>query len=280
MDRGGTITAAPSWTAGFVQLAPDDGRVAAVAYVQANFDISIADGDLSRRFTFDPAIDIAPVWSPDGERIAFSSNRNGAFDLFLKPVGQAQEEQKLLVSSENKFPVDWSSDGSVILYVQQNTSGDDDLWALQFEDRVSFPFLRTPNTEDQGQFSPDGRWVAYRSNQTGRREIYVSPFPGPGAPQQVSRGGGIQPRWRRDGQELFYIGSDNQLMAVRIRLAAKTVEVGAPVALFSTRLGNRDNSQPGYAAASDGQRFLVNIDDNEPVTPPITIVQNWMGVLK
>jgi dipeptidyl aminopeptidase/acylaminoacyl peptidase len=151
-----------------------------------------------------------------------------------------------------------------------------------------FAVLQTRFDEIEGQFSPDGRWLAYVSNESGRDEIYVQAFPDAGGKWQISTSGGLQPRWRRDGQELFFVAPDNRLMAAPIRVApgTKALEAGAPVALFPTRLATGVNIVPAgfqaraqYAVAADG-RFLMNVSADEGVTSPITIVQNWMVGLK
>lgn len=257
--------------------------VAGVRAIQGNFDIFVTSRDATTPFTFGPAIDIYPIWLPDASRIIFSSDRNGVFNLFEKPTNMGTDERIVWESPDNKFPQDTSPDGRVLLYVNQDATTDDDLWALPLEgERKPFSILQTAAAEDQAQFSPDGMWIAYRSNESGRREIYVRPFPGPGSQKRVSEGGGIQPRWRSDGKELFYIRSDNQLIAVPIHLSSetKTLEAGKQTPLFEVRLGNPHNAQFGYDVAADGQSFIIDIAQGDPTLLPLTIVQNWKNALK
>jgi hypothetical protein len=156
----------------------------------------------------------------------------------------------------------------------QNT----DLWVLPLKgDRTAFAFLSTKFNERKGKFSPDGRWIAYQSNQSGREEIYVRPFPGPGGQWQVSSEGGIWPRWRRDGKELYYIAPDAKLMAVPITNQGDTLDPGTPAPLFQTRIVG-GGSDPGLSAEYDvapNGRFLINTVPEEAATSPITILQNW-----
>ena len=271
-------------------LTRDGKRVAVTRLVQGNFDVWTMDVDRSTisRFTDNPSNDVAPVWSPDGSRVIFRSGRNGKFDLFVKPANGGGDEQSLLVTDQNKQSLDWSSDGRFVLYATQDPETGSDLWALPLDgEHKPVAIARNGFDESQGQFSPDGRWVAYVSNETGRYEIYVRPFPDAGGKWQVSTAGGIYPRWRLDGHELFYIGLDNRLMAVQIDLgtATRTVTLRPPVALFPTRLATAGNNgvagyaaRPQYAVAADG-RFLMNVAADD-VTPPITIVQNWQEELK
>jgi hypothetical protein len=144
-----------------------------------------------------------------------------------------------------------------------------------------FPLVQTRFAEDQGQFSPDGRWIAYRTNESGRNEIYVQAFPGPGGKARVSTEGGSQPRWRRDGKELFFVAPDNRLMAVPVARPPKgqALNVGAPVPLFATRLALMGSPKHQYAVAPDGQRFLMVVSADETTASPITIVQNWLAGL-
>ena len=147
--------------------------------------------------------------------------------------------------------------------------------------------VQTGANERVGQFSPDGRWLSYVSNESGIDEVYVQPFPGPGGKWQLSVGGGVDPRWRRDGHELFYVARDGRLMAVSLQIEreGRALNPGAPVALFPTRLATGANvtvgfgSRPGYAVASDG-RFLMNVTVDETTTSPISVVLNWTEVLK
>jgi hypothetical protein len=156
------------------------------------------------------------------------------------------------------------------------------------KERKPFPVVQTSFDEIEGQFSPDARWLAYVSNESGRYEIYLRPFPEPGGKWQISTAGGAQPRWRRDGRELFYVASDGQLMAVQVRVApdSRAADVGAPVALFPTRLASGAAiavagalARAQYAVAADG-RFLMIIAGDAAVASPITIIQNWTAGLK
>src|SRR6185295_16508256 len=156
------------------------------------------------RLTFDPASDGNPVWSPDGSRILFSSQRESTANLYQKPASGAGNDELLLTSDEAKTPNDWSLDGRYILY-QNLGQGDFDLWVLPLSDeRKPVRYLQTDFAERSGRFSPDGRWVVYVSNASGKNEVYVRSFPDQGGQWQISNGGGDVPRWRHDGHELFY----------------------------------------------------------------------------
>jgi eukaryotic-like serine/threonine-protein kinase len=272
-------------------LAPDGQRVALSRGVQGNIDLWLIEvgRGVASRFTFDGAVENSPVWSPDGSQIAFRSSRKGVHDLFEKPAGGTADEQPLLVTSQGKSPLDWSRDGRLLLYGTQDPKTGSDLWVLpMMGERKPFAVLQSSFDEIEGQFSPDGRWLAYASNESGRYEIYVRTFPEAGGKWQVSVAGGLQPRWKLDGRELFYVAPDTRLMAVPLRLVPDThaLEAGTPVPLFRTQLATGPNIAPAgfqaraqYAVAADG-RFLMNIAADEAVRSPITIVQNWMAALK
>src|SRR5262249_7329309 len=156
-----------------------------------------------------------------------------------------------------------------------------DLWVLPFYgDKKPFLFLKTPFDERDGRFSPDGKWIAYQSNESGRFEIYVRPFPGPGTKFQISTNGGIQPRWNKNGKEIFYVSSESEMMAAPVKLlpGGQSLETGTPAALFPVRIagGPVENvNRQQYAVSSDGQRFLVNLDTVEDMASPITLIYNW-----
>ena len=275
----GTVAAPDENGLLYPELSPDGHRVAVSRAVEGNTDVWLIDvmRGVRTRFTFDGSTDSSPIWSPDGSRIAFRSSRKGAYDLYQKPSSGAGDEVALLASPQSKYPADWSPDGRVLLYQNVDAKSGNDLWVLPLDgNRQPVLFLQTAFDESEGQFSPDGHWVAYQSNESGRFEIDAQPFPGPGGKFQVSTGGGIQPRWRRDGQELFYIAPDGKLMAVPIRLQGSTLEAGTPVALFQTRTAQiaQGAIKQQYAVAADG-RFLVNDATEESATSPITVILNW-----
>ncbi len=229
------------------------------------------------RFTFDPAVDIAPLWSPDGTRIAFSSLRRGPFNLYVKSASGASAEELLFETPKNTYAQDWSGNGQFLLYSDTDPKTGRDLWALPMSgtDRKPIEVVRTPFEELNGQFSPDARWVAYETNESGRFEIVVQPFPVPTGKWQVSTGGGIQPRWRADGKELYFIAPDGKLMAASITAAGATFSTGTPVPLFPVGLvpGLGANNQQ-YAVSRDG-RFLINQRVETSTTAPITLLLNW-----
>jgi len=240
--------------------------------------LELGRGILSR-FTFDAAVASYPIWSPDGSRIVFQTNRQGNVDLYQKPANNAGSEEPLLANSQSKLPYDWSADGRFLLYRSIDPKSGYDLWALPMDgDRKPFPVTQTEFTERDGQFSPDGKWIAYQSDESGRFEIYVQPFPGPGTKTQVSANGGAQARWRGDGKELFYIALDERLMAVPIRMASdgKATDAGAPIPLFVTHVGGAVQGffRPWYMVSSDGQRFLMSTITEEAASP-ITVLLNW-----
>ena len=264
-----------------VDLSPDGRRVAQTQQVNQSVDVWLLElgrGVLSR-FTFDPAIDAYPIWSPDGSHILFASSRKGPFDLYQKPAIGAGTEELVLATARDKSPTDWSPDGRLLLYRSVDPKTGYDLWALPMNgDGKPFPVVQTNFDERDAQFSPDGKWIAYQSNESGRFEIYIQPFPGPGSKLQVSTNGGAQVRWGPNGKELFYIALDARLMAVPIRLASnpQTAEPGSPAPLFATRVGGalQGTIMQQYDVSSDGQRFLINTITEEAASP-ITVILNW-----
>jgi eukaryotic-like serine/threonine-protein kinase len=263
-------------------LSPDGQSVALHRIVDGNPDIWLLETmrGVPSRFTFEPHANYSARWSPDGQRLVYNSNRTGVFDLYLKSSSGTGDEELLLATPQNKSASDWSPDGKMILFRSVDPETSHDLWAMPVDgDRKPFPVVRTNFVEAFGQFSPDGKWIAFQSNESGRYEVYVQPFPGPGAKNQVSTRGGAQMRWRRDGRELFYIGLDSRLMAVPIRSSAEGIVPGEPIALFEARVGEIVPRQSGYnlsyVVAPDGQRFLISTVIEEPAASPISVMLNW-----
>jgi serine/threonine protein kinase len=265
-------------------LSPDDKRVAVVRLdtQTGNSDLWVIDEARETRFTFDPANDASPVWSPDGNRIAFNSNRSGVADLYLKSSSGAGNEELLFKSSNPKGPHDWSADGRFLLYGELDPKTNGDLWVLPlFGDQKPIPFLQTPFSESGGRFSPDGRWIAYSSNESGTFQVYVQSFPPSGGKWMISTNGGTQPRWRHDGKELFYLGYDRKLMVVGVKEDANKFEAGSPQALFEMRvIVGFVVPISSYEITRDGQRFLVLTPVEESSPSPLTVVLNWTASLK
>jgi Tol biopolymer transport system component len=242
------------------RLSHDNGRIA-FARDTGIWQLDLRRG-LMERFTFGAEPNLVPVWSPDGARIAFTSNRGNGFDPYVTSEPGAEELLVDLVETSG-WPLDWSPDGKTLLQL----SGAD-IWTIDVETREMKPFVATLFSENDAGFSPDGRWVAYVSNESGRAEVYVRSFPEGSGRQLVSAAGGTEPAWRADGKELFYVGGDGTLVAVPVELAAGSVAVGEPQRLFP--------AANGYQPARDGQRFLL-ARRAEPAA--VTIVLNWQSAL-
>jgi Tol biopolymer transport system component/predicted Ser/Thr protein kinase len=276
------------------RLSPDQKKVAVYILDQAgNGDVWIHDitRGIATRFTVDPAIDSSPIWSPDGGRIVFVSQRKGVYDLYLKDSSGARGESPVLESPGDKAPTDWSPDGRFIAYTYTNPGGKNKqgVWILPlFGDRKPFAFADTEFTESEARFSPDGRWVAYVSDESRRDEVYVAPFSGaspaaggtdvaaPGGKQQVSTGGGVHPVWRRDGKELYYLDPQDKLMAAEIRSKGASLEIGAPRTLFQCQLPGQDKL---FEVAGNGERFLLR-PPAQATNSPLTLVVNWAAGLR
>jgi Tol biopolymer transport system component len=234
--------------------------------------------NLPTRFTFDPGSDFASVWSPDGRRVAFDSNRAGHFDVYQKSADGAGSEDVLLQADGTQRVFSWSSDGRYVLYGNgENTNAEADLWVLPISgDRKPFPLVETPRfREHHGRFSPDGHWVAYVSNESGRDEIYVVPFPRGDGRWQISNGGGSWPRWRDDGRELFYVAGGGSLMAVVVDGRNAGFVAGRPVRLFALNPQLFGATAYLYDVSRDGTRFLVNRMGGDAAPDPLTVVINW-----
>jgi serine/threonine protein kinase/Tol biopolymer transport system component len=269
-----------------LSLSPDDKRLAfsQVDPDTGNCDVWLMDlaSGAPSRFTFDTAVDFTPIWSPDGERIVFASLREGAPNLFQKMASGAGVEETLYKSPLAKLPSDWSRDGRFLACGTVDPKTEYDLWVLSLSGEHKWEaFLQTPANESRAMFSPNGRWIVYESDESGKKEIYVQSFPASGAKWQISVSGGSQPRWRRDGKELFFLGGDRKVTAVDVNTEAPTFAHGTPRALFETRI-SKGEDRPGdqYVVTSDGQRFLVNTVAEEGAYTPISVVLNWTVGLK
>jgi eukaryotic-like serine/threonine-protein kinase len=285
-------------------LSPDGTRLAA-----SKVDPRMGQGEtgiwlldllrgVSTRLTFDLSPDSAPVWSPDGSRVAFAAYRAGGYGIYQKATNGAGKEQELVrATGDPKFPDDWSRDGRFLLYTQRDPRTHGDLWVLPVAGNgtasgTAAPFANTQFSEGQGRFSPNAHWIAYASDETGRSEIYIQPFPAPpngGSKTAISRDGGSQPRWRRDGKELFYVSSDGKLMAVDVS-AGTIFNASVPKTLFQVpvalighpevndEMGKGSLQVLGWDVAPDGKRLLV--DTATRSAESLTVLLNWTAELK
>jgi Tol biopolymer transport system component len=251
--------------------------------------------DLARgtntRFTFDALGNFEPFWSPKGDRIVFASSRgNKNQNLYQKPVSGSSQDELLLSTRYAKVPDQWSRDGRFIVYSELDPKTGWDLWVLPVG-ALSGPgsgkpiaFLQTEFNESHGQLSPDSRWMAYSSDESGQREVYTRPFPASDGKWRVSTAGGDQPRWRGDGKELFFAGADGKMMAVAVKAVAEpkpSFETGAPVPLFESHIVESGAFLPfQYDVTADGKRFLVTATAAGASALPLTVVVNWSAGLK
>jgi Serine/threonine protein kinase len=277
------------------RLSPDGQRIVVMGYdFQAgSTDLWLYDAALSRktRFTFDPAFDSYPVWSPDGSSIIFSSDRKTrlVYDIYQKDASGARNEELLLASDDstpansitrgNMRPSSCSADGRFLVYTRlEVTNRKGDIWVLPLTgERKPFPLIPTPQFDEaHAQFSPDGRFLAYDSDESGSRQVYVTAFPGPGGKQQVSTNGGEDPIWRRDGRELFFL-SEGKMMAAQVKTNGSGLDIGNAQLLFDAHSGFGGFAH--YDVTPDGKRFIV-ATIGEGGSAPMNLVVNWTADLK
>ena len=262
-------------------LSLDDDRIAATRYdPDGTSDIWLIESSTGSeaRLTFEPSTDSHPVWSPDGKWIAFGSDRSGFYDLYRKPAAGGREEL-LLSSPVVKYLSSWSADSEHILFDVDDPRTKLDIWVLPLSgERQPRPLLTSPVDEWLGQLSPDGKWMAYTSNESGRYEVYVQSFPPSGAKWQVSLHGGLHPRWRPDGKELFYVGTNQKLTAVAVDLTSQFSQ-GATQELFDLSIQNIFTVRAPYVVSRDGQRFLL-ADTRTDAIPPVHVVLHWASRLR
>jgi Tol biopolymer transport system component len=266
------------------RLSPD-GRQVSVGIVEQESQVWLYD--LSRetltRLTFEGKQNLYPVWTPDGKRIAFQSSKEGPLGplkVFWQLADGSGGLERLTSSEDTGAPVSWSPDGQLLAYIEITPTTGYDIWVLRMSDRKAQPFLRTPFNESVPRFSPDGRWLAYVSDESGRYEIYVQSYPGPGGKFQISTDGGTEPVWNPNGRELFYRTGD-KMMAVDIA-TNPGFTAGKPRMLFEGPYAPTPATFPNYDVSPDGQRFLMlkPVEQTEAAPTRINVVLNWFEELK
>jgi serine/threonine protein kinase/Tol biopolymer transport system component len=266
-DRYGAITP---------QLSPDAEKVGIGGGEYGRDDIWVLDTSRGTRsrITFSPEDDGTPVWSGDGRHLMFQTGTR----VIVKDLEHGTDEV-MFEATRGERVADWSKDGDVVALSRNGH----EIWVLPLiGERRPFLFQETAANETQAQLAPDGRWIAYTSNESGRDEVYMQSFPKPGSKRQISTDGGAMPRWRRDGRELFFLAANQIMMAVPVATNGQSLSLGAPVPLFRTRLivqGSESSGLPtSYDVAPDGKRFLLN-GPPEDAGPAMTVVLNWAGAL-
>ena len=281
VNRNGTeqILAAAPGDYDNPRVSPDGHHVALELGAQVwIYDLS---RDTLTRFTFEGNSNADPAWTPDGKRISFRSTKDGPVNIYWKLADGSGGGERLTTNQFTQIPESWSPDGKFLAFHENNPTTKKDIWVLRLSDRKAEPFLRTPFNEGGPVFSPDGRWIAYIPDESGRPEIYVQPYPGPGGKWQISTEGGSEPAWNRNGRELFY-RTGNKMMAVEVT-TQPTFSAGKPKLLFE---GQYLSVQTGltntaYDVSPDGQRFLMVKEIGRTVsTTQINVVQNWFEELK
>ena len=239
--------------------------------------------DLSRgafsRLTSAPGFETAPVWSPDGRRLAFASDQGALPKIYVRNASGTGTEDVLVSPPGRSFPTAWSPDGRHVLFMQSGGATRMDIWSYDVQSRTAAPLLASAFDEGWATFSPDGKWIAYVSDENQQPQVYVRSFPDGDVKTQISTSGGAQPQWRRDARELFYIAPDNALMSVAIQTASGRIGASPPQMLFITDIDQGRTVRNQYAASADGQRFLV-LSAVNPGASPIVAVLNWRSLIR
>jgi serine/threonine-protein kinase len=284
VSRNGTEQAlpAPPHDYSFPQLSVDRRRLA-ISVAEQGLQIWLYDlaRDTLTRLTFGGNINTGATWTPDGRHVAFTSTKDGPPNVFWQLADGSGAPERLTTSEYVTVPRSFSPDGQLLAYIELNPTTGADIWVLRLSDRKAQPFLRTEFNENAPAFSPEGRWMAYVSDESGRYEVYVQPYPGPGGKYQISTEGGTEPVWNPKGKELFYRSGD-KMMAVDVT-TQPSFSVGKPRMLFQGPYAPTNTTQPNYDVSPDGQRFLMVKPAEQTASSPLTqivVVQNWFEELK
>ncbi|RLE19788.1 MAG: hypothetical protein DRJ65_19620, partial [Acidobacteria bacterium] len=278
-DRSGTVVAQSSDSAWYYQpeVSPGGSRILVSRSESIDADTDLWIGDLTNalwsRFTLDQAEDIFGVWMPDGQGVVFASNRSGPHALYTKAVAGAGLEKPLWAVEDALLPTDVSPDGRFVLFDQYTAGEGIDIWVLDQESGEARPILQTNATETEGRLSSDGRWMAYQSNETGRHEIYVTPFPGGGRSWQISQSGGMYPFWNSGGSEVLFVDLDVMLHVIPVSVSGEAFNVGRPEALFWIDPPEAGGRQ--YAASPDFDRFYVFPSGVSEAENTLNLIVNW-----
>ena len=260
-------------------ISPDNDYIAVSGFDRERWDIWVHDvlQGTKTRLTYNPEADSHPVWSSDGDRIAFVSERGDSSQILIQTPDGSQEIQPVFTGPLDDPAPAWSRDGYYMAYQAiDEESGARDLWYMPLKDRnPPVRFTETPHDEALPQFSPDGRYLAYQSDESGTWEVYVTRFPSGKDTRQVSFKGGIQPRWSYWSEELFYIRQDDNMMAVPVRTGRRFSMLETPIKLFKEEFLSSDPLQPAYDVTSDGQRFVVVREGVDTTISKIVVVENW-----
>jgi len=283
VNRNGTEqpVAAPARAYLFPRVSPDGRRVAAgIAESETQVRVYDFSREALTKFTFEGNVNLNAIWKPDGKRVAFQSAKAGVPTIYWQKADGSGGLEQLTTSQFATVPMSWSPDGHVLAFIEVNPNTQRDIWMLHMGDRKPEPFLRTKFDESVPHFSPDGHWLAYVSNASGRYEIYVQPYPGPGGKWLIWTEGGTEPTWNPNGREIFYRSGD-KMMAVDIA-TQPSFAVGKPRVLFEGRYEHTPATSPNYDVSPDGQRFLMlKSSEQEAVAPTqINVVLNWFEELK
>jgi eukaryotic-like serine/threonine-protein kinase len=282
VSRNGTeqVLSAPANSYTYPRLSPDGHRLAVtIRNPTAQTWIYDFDRGALTRLTFNGTENEVPVWSPDGKRIAHISNTEGPVNMYWEAADGSGGFEPLKTTQDTEVPSSFSPDGKFLAYVDINGTTGYDIWVMRMSDRTAEPFLKTQYAEAAPRFSPDGHWIAYVSDESGRYEVYVQPYPGPGGKYQISTDGGTEPIWNSSGKELFYRNGD-KMMAAEVS-TEPTFSIGKTTTLFEGHYAKTSGTFPFYDVSPDGQRFLMfrSAEEDASLTQ-IVVVQNWFEELK
>jgi len=274
------VLPAPAHAYVYPRISPD-GRRVAVSIAEVDLQLWIYDltRDTLTKLAFGGDQNYTSAWTPDGKRLALMSNKEGPLNIFWQSADGSGQPERLATNENTSIPRSFSPDGQLLTYASVNPTTGYDIWVLRISDRQAKPFLITPSNESVPSFSPDGHWLAYISDESGRYEVYVQPYPGPGAKYQISNEGGTEPLWNPNGKELFY-RSGEKMMAVDVS-SQPNFSVGKAKILFRGTYLRTPFTYPQYDVSPDGQRFLmIKPTEQSSSLNQIVIVQNWFEELK